>query len=396
MDRFPEGGPPILWKADVAGGYSGPAVGDGRVFVTDYVTKEDVKVDNFQRKTFTGVERVLCLRESDGVQLWKHEYPVTYSISYPAGPRCTPNIDGDRVYTLGAEGHLFCFAADNGKVIWSKHLTDDYKTKAALWGYASHPLIDGDKFICLVGGEGSHVVAFDKMTGKELWRSLTATEQGYSPPKIIEAGGVRQMILARPDGVSSIDPDTGKEYWTTPYDATSGSIIMTPIRWKDYLYIGGYSNKNLLLKLAADRPAVEVVWRNESRKGVSPVNVQPFLLDDTIYGIDQSGKFFAVELPTGKRLWETTQPLGDRPVGSGTAFIIRQGDRFWMFAETGELLIAKCSLQGLQVVDRAKVIEPSNNAFGRPVVWSAPAFANRRIYLRNDNQCICVDASAAK
>ena len=86
LEAFPDDGPRVVWRVPVAGGYSGPAVADGRVYLTDYVTKENVKVDNFDRKQFSGTERVLCLDEATGKEIWKHEYPVRYRISYPAGP----------------------------------------------------------------------------------------------------------------------------------------------------------------------------------------------------------------------------------------------------------------------------------------------------------------------
>ncbi len=397
LERFPDGGPKILWRAEVAGGYSGPAVAGGRVFVTDYVTSDNVKVPNFERQQFTGIERVLCLEEATGKRIWKHEYPVKYSISYPAGPRCTPLVHEGRVYTLGAEGHLFCFDAAGGQIVWSRDLKRDYATKAALWGYAGHPLIDGRKLICVVGGEGSHVVAFDKTSGEEIWRALTSKEQGYSPPTIIRAGGVRQLILLRPDAVSSVDPETGKSYWSVPYEASNGSIIMSPVTDGNLLYVAGYSNKNLLLRLAEDQPAAEVVWRDLPRQAMSPVNVQPFLEDGTLYGFDQNGMMYGVDLATGRRLWQTAAPLdSERPVSTGTAFIVKQADRFWMFNELGELLIARLSRDGYQELDSAKVISPSNVAFGREVVWSAPAFANRRAYIRNDNECICVELAAQR
>jgi outer membrane protein assembly factor BamB len=272
-------------------------------------------------------------------------------------------------------------------------LVKKYNTKAALWGYAGHPLIDGDNLITLAGGEGSHVVAFDKKTGEERWRSQTAPEQGYSPPTIIEAGGVRQLILPQPDAVSSVNPENGELYWEVPYEATSGSIIMSPIKAGDYLYIAGYSNKSLCLKLATDQPAAEVVWRDKARDAISPVNVQPFYdsQNNVIYGMDQSGNLIALEMPEGKRLWADPSPVSKRPAGSGTAFIVRQADRFWLFNENGELIIAKLTPEKYEEIDRAKVIEPSNVAFGRDVVWSMPAFANRKAFIRNDNEIICLD-----
>jgi outer membrane protein assembly factor BamB len=395
VDEFPEGGPQVVWRVPVAGGYAGPAVADGRVFVTDYVTEDNVKVDNFQREEFTGIERVLALDEATGKELWKHEYPVKYTISYPAGPRCTPTVHDGKVYALGAMGHLVCFDAASGDVLWSKDFVKDYHTKAALWGYCGHPLVDGQKLICIVGGEGSHAVAFDKDTGKELWRNLTSPEQGYSPPTIIEAGGVRQLILLRPDAVTSVDPETGREYWSVPWEATGNSIIMSPVQWDDYLYIGGYANKNMVLKLAADKPAAEIEWRDQPQRGVAPINVQPIVDGDTLYGFDQNGRLYAFEMPSGERLWDTSKPISDRPVGSGTAFIVRQaeGGNYWLFTENGDLVIARLTPDGYEEIDRAHILEPTNNAFGREVVWCAPAFAGGRMFVRNDAQCVCVELS---
>jgi outer membrane protein assembly factor BamB len=279
-------------------------------------------------------------------------------------------------------------------VIWKKQLREEYDTKSDIWGYAAHPLIYQDKLITLAGGEGSHVVAFDKDSGAELWRSSTGTSQGYSPPTLIESGGKTQLILAKPNSVSAIDPNDGKEYWSVPYQATSGSIIMSPVKIGDFLYIGGFNKQSLLLKLRADTPAVEEVWRNKEKSALSPVNVQPIAIGDVLYGVDQDGQMVALKIPSGERLWSSAVSMGKRPQQSGTAFIVRQGDRFWLFNELGELIIARLTESGYEELDRTKVIEPTNVAFGREVVWSMPAFCNRHAYIRNDKEIICVDLSA--
>ena len=390
LQTFPKGGPTVVWRVPVAGGYAGPAVSGGKVFITDLVTSSDITVDNFGRSASEGHERVLCLDELTGKELWKHEYRVTYTISYPSGPRCTPTVDGEHVYTLGAEGHLVCLRVRDGTVEWSKDLKHEYKTKSALWGYASHPLIDGDRLVCVVGTQEAHAVAFEKRTGKEVWRANTAPEQGYSPPTIIEAGGQRQLVFLKPDGVYAVNPLTGAILWEAPYGADNGSIIMSPVKVGDYLFIGGFQEKNLLLKLSSEKPGAEVVWRNKAKHGLSPVNVQPIVADGLIYGFHEKGELRAVQIPSGEVLWKSGGPLGERPSGSGTAFIVKHADRYFMFSETGHLVIAKLSPQGYTEIDRAKVIQPSNVAFGRDVVWCAGAYANRHFFVRNDKECIRV------
>lgn len=393
VEKFPEGGPKVVWRAPVAGGYSGPAVASGRVFCTDYSTKVDLGEGNFERKAGDGVERVFALDEKTGNLLWEHKYPVRYTISYPQGPRCTPTVDGDKVYFLGAEGNLVCCEAAAGKIVWQKDLKKDYNTKSALWGYAAHPLIDGQKLITLAGGEGSHVVALDKATGKELWKADSHPSndgQGYTPPSIIEAAGVRQLLVAAPDAVKALDPETGKRLWATPYEASNGSIIMTPVRSGDHLFVAGYSDKNLMLKLTADKPGVEVVWKDKKKWAMSPINVQPFEEKGVIYGFDQNGRAYAIEVPSGKRLWETDEIVGGAP-GSATAFIVKNGDRFVFYTEKGEIVFGRLSPKGFEEIDRAKVLDPTGAAFGRKVSWCMPAFANKRMYVRNDKELICVD-----
>jgi outer membrane protein assembly factor BamB len=394
VEKFPEGGPKTLWRTPINGGYAGPAVADGKVYVMDRILAKGVvnPEDPFDTKQkINSTERVQCLNAKDGKQIWKHEYPCPYQISYPAGPRCTPLVHEGKVYTLGAMGNLICFEVDSGKVVWEKDFKETYKAKPALWGYASHPIIDGKKLITLVGGEGSHVVAFDKDTGKELWKAGDQKETGYSPVLFTEAGGKRQMIVACPKAVYSVNPESGEEYWKTAFNADSGCCVMTPVRAGDHLFVGAYHGKNLLLKLTADKPGAEVVWKDKKDHGISPVNVQPFLIENVLYGYDDEKGMLAVEIPSGKRLWQSNGPLGDEAKGSDTAFMVKNGDRFFFFAETGHLVIGKLTPKGFEEIDRAKVLDQTNAAFGRKVVWCAPAYADKKAFIRNDKEIICID-----
>ena len=137
-------------------------------------------------------------------------------------------------------------------------------------------------------------------------------------------------------------------------------------------------------------PQRDNIWR-EKQNIICPVNVQPILDGNVLYGMDQRGVMRAMSIPAGERLWETPAPVGKRAAGSDTAFIVRHEDRYLRFNESGELLFAKLSREGYTEIDRAKVIDQTNTAFGRDVVWSMPALANKHAYIRNDQEIICVD-----
>ncbi len=170
----------------------------------------------FARGIIPGTERVLCLDTKTGALLWEHRYDCTYTMSYSTGPRCTPLVSGGKVWTVGAEGNLLCLDAENGKVLWSHEFKADFGAKTPQWGFAGHPLLDGNRLVCLVGGPGCVAMAFDKDSGKELWRALDAREPGYGPPTMIEAGGTKQLILWHPQAVNSLDPATGRVFWSYP------------------------------------------------------------------------------------------------------------------------------------------------------------------------------------
>ncbi|MCC7420539.1 MAG: PQQ-like beta-propeller repeat protein [Planctomycetaceae bacterium] len=394
IDKFPKDGPKVLWRAKIRGGYSGPAVADGLVYVMDFDTDADTKKlsNPGKRPEIKGKERVLCLDAKDGQEVWKHEYECEYAISYPAGPRCTPTVHHGKVYTLGAEGNLYCLDAKKGTVLWSKNFAKDYGAKTAVWGYASHPLVDGKRLICVVGGEGSLVVAFDKDTGKELWKTGTASEQGYSPPTIISAGGRRQLIIWDADKVASLDPEKGTVYWEQPLKPSYGMSIMAPRLSGDVLFAGGMGGVSKAWKLTedGDKLAVEELWAGNAKLGIGPSNATPFIEDETIYGFDAPGIMRAVDLKTGKRLWSSTAPLNvERQQNHGTGFLVKQGGRFFLFTEAGDLVICKLNRNQYEEIDRANLLPPTGDAFGRDVVWSHPAFANQCVYVRNDEGIVC-------
>lgn len=391
LKKFPERGPGVRWRVRIHGGYAGPSVADGRVYLTDFQKSAEQATGKKDKKDLHGVERVLCLAEADGKVLWEHKYDCAYGIDYPAGPRVTPTVDGNRVYALGAEGNLVCLKATSGSVVWSRDFKKDFRAKTATWGHSAHPLVDGDRLVCLVGGEGSVAVAFDKYTGRELWRALSAAEPGYCPPTLIKAGGRKQLIIWHSESVNSLDPESGKVYWSVPLKPQFSMSIATPRLLDDHLFVGGHTDQCVLIKLDETAPTAEEVWRGARNKGLGPINSTPFLEDGYLYGVDRKGELRCVDLETGKHIWTSFAVVpGDRPLSCGTAFLIKNGDRFFIASETGDLIIAKLSPKGYEEISRFRMLEPTGKAFGRKVLWSHPAFANRCVYARNDKELICV------
>ncbi len=400
IDSIPATGLPIKWRTPVGLGYSGPAVAQGRVFVTDYeMTSGEIANHPGGRNELDGKERVQCLDAKSGRVLWAHAYPRKYALSYAAGPRCTPTVDGNRVYTLGAEGDLFCLDTETGKVIWSKSLTQEFKVETPIWGFSAHPLVDGDKLICLVGGEGSVAVAFNKMTGKELWRALSAPEPGYCPPTVIEHAGTRQLLIWHPESLNGLDPETGKVYWTVPLQPDYRMSIAAPRKSGDYLFAGGIGSVAAVLKLDSTKPAAELEWKANGKNAVYCGNSTPLIVDGIIYACDcQLGSLMGVRLADGERLWQTFEPTsgGTKRASHGTAHLVKNGDRYFLFSETGDLILAQLSPSGYKELGRFHVVEPTNECFGRKVVWSHPAFAGRCAFIRNDQEIVCVDLAAPR
>src|SRR5437870_873655 len=158
LDRFPKDGPKIRWRTPIAGGYASPAIAGGKGYVTDRAIDKGERHKK-GKGPIVGKERVLCLDEKTGKILWTHEYTCTYRVGYPAGPRTTPVVHEGKVYTLGTMGDLLCLDADKGTLLWQRNFRKEYGAPAQNWGFSAHPLLDGDRLICVVGGEAIAVAS---------------------------------------------------------------------------------------------------------------------------------------------------------------------------------------------------------------------------------------------
>ena len=406
LDKFPEGGPKVAWKAEIGSGYSGPAVANGRVFVSDRVlaSKEDSPENPFKRGQIPGKERVHCFDAKTGDKIWSKEYDCAYTVSYSAGPRATPTVHNGLVYVLGAEGNLHCFNAENGEIIWRKDFKKDFGAKTPVWGFAAAPLVENDQLICLAGGDGAVAVALDLKSGEEKWRSLSAKEPGYCPPTMIEHADHRQLIIWHPEAVNALDPTTGNLLWSIPWKLRSGLSIPTPMQLGDKLFFTCFYNGSLMLELQDNGSTPKTLWQTEREserrtEHLNSIMPTPYLVGDHLYGVCSYGEFRCLEIGTGKRVWESmraTTGEGEKERWANVFLTPHEPSKRWfLFNESGDLIIAKLSVEGYQELDRANIIAPNGvDMRRRKIVWSHPAYSNKHCFVRNDSEIRCISLIA--
>ena len=329
--------------------------------------------------------------------------------SYAVGPRATPTVDGNRVYVVGATGRLLCLNVETGDLLWEKDYIADYGTSVPTWGVASAPLVDGERLITLVGGEpDALVMAFDKHTGREIWRAIEVTsEMGYGQPVIYEAGGARQLIVWHPTALTSLNPETGAVYWNEPWEVRESVSVATPARGGDYLLVSQFYRGSMMMRLNTDRPDASMVWQGSGRDslpdqtdGLHAMITTPLVVGDYVYGVGSYGELRGLDARTGERLWMSEEMTPQARWGG--ASIVQHGDRYFVHNDDGDLIIAQFTPTGYVEHSRTRLIEPTTSAgygpgrfFDRVVSWAHPAFANRHVVQRNDNEIIRASLAAA-
>lgn len=389
LRQFPATGPLYRWRTPLGQGYAGPAVASGRVFVPDYVPAPGGG----------GSERVLCLDEQTGQVLWTYANPAaTYNkFAYNSGPRAVPTVDGDRVYVMGAAGDLYALQAADGKLLWKVNLPVDFGAKMPTWGFAGSPVVYQDVLITPCGANNARLLGLDKRTGQELWRALPATSDlGYTSPLLINAGGAEQLIMWVGGEVASVNPQTGQVYWQQPI--TKGMPCATPTTDGQRLLLTDFFKGSALLTLAPGKPAAQVAWikggANEvNTLGLHGLMCSPLLAGDYLYGVCSYGQLRCLEVKTGERVWESLEATKENKRWA-TAFLVRNGEVYFLLNDRGELIIADLQPTGYKELARASILPPTSGGAGdrelKAVLWTLPAYANRHFFARNDKEIVRV------
>ena len=381
LESPPPEGLQVRWRIPVARGFSSPIVSRGRVFVSDAEILDP------------GVrESVHCLEEATGKELWSYsadvEYPAwIYMPEQRRGPGSTPIVQDNRLYAMGGFGHLTCHDAGGGAVLWEKNLQEGYGVGDTPMD--ASPLIENDLLIVFIGGKpGAAVVAFDKNSGREVWRAIDEPVT-HSSPIVIQCGGARQLIVWTQHSIVSLNPHNGQICWREPMQTSADYAVSTPVFHGNLLLISG-----LMFELDTTRPAATTVWpqsRAVARRTLSNTST-PLIHEGYVYSAKSAGELACLESTSGKLVWETDRVTDLRSAAS--IHITRNGNRAFLFNDRGELIWARLVPEGYTEIGRTRLIEPTSEFMGRNVVWVAPAFANRQVLVRNDKELIC--ASMAK
>jgi outer membrane protein assembly factor BamB len=394
VEKFAEDTLPRKWSAEIGAGYTGPTVAGGRVYVMDRVSRR------------TSHERIKCFDEQTGKDLWSHRYECLYGkIGYQAGPRASVTIDDGKAYALGATGRMHCLDAATGKVLWQRNLERDYEIEMPVWGIAGSPLLVQNLVILHIGGtKGACVVALDKHTGAEHWKALNDRGQ-YTAPILVEQGGTPVVIVWTGDSVAGLEATSGKVLWRHEWKPRNMPIgISTPVVEKDRVFFTSFYDGSLMLRLSSgespqNKPTAEKVWQRigeneQNTDALHSIISTPVFEGGHIYGCDSYGELRCLNADTGERLWEDTTAT-PKARWSNIHFV-KHGDKYWLFNERGELIIARLSPQGYEEISRAKLIEPTLDQLRQRggVCWSHPAFANKCVFIRNDKELVCASLAA--
>ena len=364
--RFPKTGLPIAWKAKVGPGYSGITVAEGRVYTMD-------------RPRGSKDERVICWSARTGQLLWEHRYRADYGdLPYGKGPRSTPTVMGRLVYTLGAVGHFCCLHAWTGKVYWQRDLAREAGAKMPEWGFAASPVVFRD-LVILHAGLGPHgcLAAFDRLTGKEVWRS-GYDPVGYATPMLFRYRGRTGLLAWTPRHIACFDPYTGKMFWRIPYRVTYGVSIATPIIAGDLIFVSGYWEGAKAIRLGRTLETARLVW--EENRFLRGLMAQPLHRGGYGYLLDKRHGLVCFRLKDGRKVWTDGNRLTPRERNPQATMVwIGRTDHILALNAKGELVHARLTPAGYDEIDRVPLVGPT---------WAHPAYSGQAVFARDDQKIV--------
>jgi len=360
------------WHIPVGEGHSSPVFASGKVYLHTRVADADK-------------EEIAAYDVKNGKPVWNFVYDRgAFSSPFGLGPRATPTVADGKIYTYGATGILYCLDAEKGKEIWHIDALKEFKAKNLFFGASCSPLVDGDLVIINVGGEGASIVAFNKDTGKVVWKSGD-DKASYSSPIVFGKDKERQMVVLTAAGLVSLNPADGSVYWKQPLVDRLYESSTTPVRMGDMLLGSSVTFGSLGLKLESKdgKPSATKVWKNADLACYfsTPVVVGSeyvYMVTGSIIP-PPSSTLRCVEIKTGKEKW------AKKGIAKYHAAMVRTGDdKLLMLDDNGDLALLDPNPEKYTELARSHVCGPT---------WAHPALSDGKVYLRDEKELLCVPAA---
>jgi outer membrane protein assembly factor BamB len=367
LTAWPQDGPKVLWSQPTGDGYSGVVVANGCAF-TMVQDGED--------------EAVVCWDAAGGQERWRFKYPAHFRYpKYGDGPRSTPSIAGEYIFTVGGTGIMHCLKAFTtnpaGEKVWRKDLLADFGGPLLDWGICFSPLEEKGRVFIMPGGPGSAIAALDPATGDVRWKRFD-DPASYSSPVAADLAGRRQVIYLTGDRLIGVTPDDGRLLWEFPWPPGLGhapSSIATPLVIGKYVFISsGYDKGCALIHVEAEDDGYRASQVYKTR-GMRTVFSSCVRQGDFLYGFDDTN-LACLELRTGKRKWE------ERGFGKGSVALA--DGKLIILGERGTLALALTDPEEYCEVSRFQHSE-------QPSSWTVPVIAGSRLYVRDRSRLVCYD-----
>lgn len=371
LKEWPQDGPAQLWKTKLSGGFSSVVVVEGRLFTQ---TKEKNQ------------EVVLCLDATTGKERWSYRYDCNYA-DYPTftgggmpksrtGPRSTPTVDGDRLYSLGATGVLLCLEMKTGKLIWRQDLLALGGAPCTKHGYCGCPLVVGDHIYLSLGGtKGKAIAALDKKSGRVVWQAL---DDPISPstPAWDASGPTPQVIFFTGTAAVGVRPKDGTLLWRYPWKTQFDLNIATPIPAGDKVFISSnYGTGAALLRLNGTR-APETVWKKNTMQNHFSTSI---LYEGYLYGFSDN-RLRCVDFQTGSVQWDKA--------GLGKGALLIADGKLIVLGDHGQLVLAKANPDRYTEISRCQVFDRDT------LTWTAPVVSGGRLFVRSQYGLLALDIGA--
>lgn len=385
LKGWPKNGPALAWKGDIGGvGYGSPSVSQGKVFV---LGAEDVKEG---QKEFC-----VCLDAKTGQRVWKADVPAAeggYLHGWGSGPRSSPTVEGDAVYVLGARGDLLRLKTADGSKVWAVNLKSDFGGAIPGWGYSESVLIDGDNLICTPGGKQGTLLALNKQTGKEVWRSAELTDAaGYSSVIVADVGGVRQYITQTQASAVGVRAKDGKLLWREAGLKRAVAVIPTPIVHDGMAFFtAGYGAGSELFKLTSKDGLTTAEKLYSANKVLTNQHGGVVRIGEHIYGHSDNGnKWVCIEFRN-----DATDPVWESKALDKGSLTAADGHLYCYGQKTGTCVLAEATPKEWKEKGRLELPEKSKHPRRDGAIWAHPVVSNGKLFLRDHELLFCFDVAA--